>query len=58
MLRPFHRGQETGDGSGLGLAIVDSIARAHDIRLSLQAAHPDHPERPGLCIALTFSSDA
>lgn len=58
MLRPFHRGQETGDGSGLGLAIVDSIARAHDIRLSLQAVHPDHPERPGLCIALTFSSDA
>lgn len=58
MLRPFHRGQETGDGSGLGLAIVDSIARAHDIRLSLQAAHPNHPERPGLCIALNFSSDA
>jgi len=58
MLRPFHRGQETGDGSGLGLAIVDSIARAHDIRLTLQAVHPDHPERPGLCIVLTFPADA
>ncbi|MGQ7242543.1 sensor histidine kinase [Salinicola sp. V024] len=58
VLRPFHRGQEAGDGSGLGLAIVDSIARAHDIRLNLQPATPDHPERPGLCITLTFPADA
>ncbi|OLO03829.1 sensor histidine kinase [Salinicola socius] len=58
MLRPFHRGQQTGDGSGLGLAIVDSIARAHDIRLSLQAARPGDPERPGLSIALTFPVNA
>lgn len=58
VMRPFHRGQETGDGTGLGLAIVDSIARAHDIRLSLQAANPDHTERPGLCIVLTFPSQS
>lgn len=56
VLRPFHRGQESGSGTGLGLAIVDSIARAHDIRLSLHDTHPDHPERPGLCIVLTFPS--
>lgn len=54
VLRPFHRGHETGAGSGLGLAIVDSIARAHDIRLSLQDADPDHAQCPGLCIVLTF----
>nr|WP_286009805.1 sensor histidine kinase [Salinicola sp. S1-1-2] len=54
MLRPFHRGQETGAGTGLGLAIVDSIARAHDIRLTLQDAFPSPTQRPGLCIVLTF----
>ncbi|WP_240612456.1 sensor histidine kinase [Salinicola lusitanus] len=57
VLRPFHRGQETGDGTGLGLAIVDSIARAHDTRLLLQTANPDHPERPGLCVVLIFPTD-
>lgn len=58
VLRPFHRGQESGTGTGLGLAIVDSIARAHDIRLSLHDTNPDHPERPGLCIVLTFPADS
>ncbi|GHB29448.1 sensor histidine kinase [Salinicola rhizosphaerae] len=58
VLRPFHRGEETGSGTGLGLAIVDSIARAHDIHLSLRDARPDHPARPGLCVELGFLDDS
>ncbi len=54
VLRPFHRGREGGTGTGLGLAIVDSIARAHGCRLTLADSDPAHPERPGLCITLTF----
>ncbi|WP_245391710.1 sensor histidine kinase [Salinicola aestuarinus] len=53
-LRPFHRGQESGSGTGLGLAIVDSVARAHGARLTLHDAYPEHSERPGLCIVITF----
>ncbi|WP_245392421.1 sensor histidine kinase [Salinicola endophyticus] len=58
VLRPFHRGREGGSGTGLGLAIVDSIARAHGCRLILADSDPAHPERPGLCITLTFPDAA
>lgn len=53
VLRPFFRGQDGGEGSGLGLAIVDSIARAHQARLSLDDAHPDR----GLRVSLRFPGD-
>ncbi|MBZ9537734.1 sensor histidine kinase [Modicisalibacter tunisiensis] len=53
MLRPFHRGAETGDGSGLGLAIVDSIARGHGARLTLD----DGRHGQGLCVTMTFQGD-
>lgn len=50
VLRPFHRGEESGDGSGLGLAIVDGIARTHGARLRLDDAHHES----GLCVTLRF----
>ncbi|WP_163649019.1 sensor histidine kinase [Modicisalibacter sp. 'Wilcox'] len=53
MLRPFHRGAETGEGSGLGLAIVDSIARGHGARLTLDEGR----HGPGLCVSMTFQGD-
>jgi len=52
VLRPFHRGQASGDGSGLGLAIVDGIARAHGARLTLH-----EPPGGGLRVAITFVGD-
>ena len=53
VLRPFFRGQDSGEGSGLGLAIVDSIARAHHARLSLHDARNGH----GLRVAMRFMGD-
>ncbi|WP_129138701.1 sensor histidine kinase [Modicisalibacter coralii] len=53
MLRPFHRGAETGDGSGLGLAIVDGIARTHHARLTLAEGHGGR----GLRATLLFLGD-
>ncbi|MGC3874294.1 sensor histidine kinase [Halomonas sp. GXIMD04776] len=42
VLRPFFRGQQSGEGSGLGLAIVDGIARSHGACLSLEEAGSGH----------------
>ncbi|MYL24929.1 sensor histidine kinase [Halomonas alkaliantarctica] len=50
VLRPFHRGRDDGEGSGLGLAIVDSIARNHGARLTLEQAR----DGSGLRVALAF----
>ncbi|TDX28434.1 two-component system sensor histidine kinase TctE [Modicisalibacter xianhensis] len=53
VLRPFFRGQDSGEGSGLGLAIVDSITRAHHARLTLHEAR----KGAGLRVAIRFMGD-
>lgn len=40
-------------GAGLGLAIVERVARAHQARLDLRAAHPGS-NRPGLEVRVAF----
>ncbi|MED5296022.1 MAG: sensor histidine kinase N-terminal domain-containing protein [Pseudomonadota bacterium] len=53
-LRPFHRGQQSGEGSGLGLAIVDGIARTHGARLTL--ADGGTAPSPGLSVSMEFQA--
>ena len=48
VFQPFYRALGTEvDGSGLGLAIVKEIAERHGAEMTISAARPGQPERPG-----------